>query len=942
MTIKHLTTVLPLCFKSTLIGAGSLLLSTSAIAQTVDLLEYLPQHDYQRSVASSGRVLPDEVRHAQAFKVNAQLLNHDTKTLSMKLADGTTLVIEKAQAYHSNTGTLVWQGKVANVGNKRGPTDNSLVLVKTGSGVAATLRFNNRLFKLVQEVDSLYWLQEIDESKMPSDHGPNYKEPPASKSVTTPEQAQKAATGQSSVLATLIIRVMVGYTPEAKQQNSNIDALIDLAIAETNLGYSNSGVNAQIELAHRYELNYAESGDHGTDLDRFHKPSDGYMDDAHTLRDQYGADVAVILIGDASSCGRAREIGAHQDTAFVVVKDSCATGYYSFGHELGHLMSARHNPEKDPKTDLFEYGHGFLYSSGGWRSIMSYNDSSCCTRQNFWSDPTRDHQGVPRGTTQTHDNARVLNITAPTIAAFRGDANTNIPPVASFSSNVSELTVSFVDQSTDADNAISSYQWDFGDNQFSTNASPSHTYATAGNYTVTLTVTDAAGATNSASQPVTVSWAKPRLLFTDFESGFDDWQNSTSDDWDWTRKVGKTGSSSTGPDTGSGGQGYYAYLETSDGSGAYRNGESAWLVSNNIQAEALIVTFDYHMYGSNTGRLSVDINDSGNWVNDVWFIEGQQNSSNSSNYNQASVDLASYSGNLQLRIRATAVGGYKGDIAIDNLAVFGQTVVIENRPPTFNTNPLILSEAQANSSYQSTLSTHASDPDINDTLSFSLILGPSWLSVSSNGIVSGSPASSDEGVNRFTVRVTDTQGAFSEAQLDINVTAAGVGEPVVLASLDFESGFGDWANSATASDEWLINSGSTPSSSTGPKSGANSTPGQYAYFETSKKYAHDAGDTAQLNSPMIGGRARTLSFSYHLYGSDTGALHVDIFHNGQWNESVITRSGQIQSSSSSPYNRVDVDLSAFSGDIMIRLRAVAVGGYKGDMAIDDIEVSGIN
>lgn len=43
------------------------------------------------------------------------------------------------------------------------------------------------------------------------------------------------------------------------------------------------------------------------------------------------------------------------------------------------------------------------------------------------------------------------------------------------------------------------YAWDFGDGNTSSDAQPSHTYATAGNYTATLTVTDSTGAIATAS-----------------------------------------------------------------------------------------------------------------------------------------------------------------------------------------------------------------------------------------------------------------------------------------------------------------------------------------------------------------------------------------------------------------------------------------------------------
>jgi PKD repeat protein len=81
----------------------------------------------------------------------------------------------------------------------------------------------------------------------------------------------------------------------------------------------------------------------------------------------------------------------------------------------------------------------------------------------------------------------------------------NSPPVANFSFTTSALVANFTDSSTDSDGTIASRSWNFGDSTSSTATNPSHTYAAAGTYSVTLTVTDNGGATNATTKSVTVS-----------------------------------------------------------------------------------------------------------------------------------------------------------------------------------------------------------------------------------------------------------------------------------------------------------------------------------------------------------------------------------------------------------------------------------------------------
>jgi PKD repeat protein len=82
----------------------------------------------------------------------------------------------------------------------------------------------------------------------------------------------------------------------------------------------------------------------------------------------------------------------------------------------------------------------------------------------------------------------------------------NQPPVASITSQCTNLACSFDGSaSSDPEGPIASYAWNFGDGGTASGATANHTYTAAGTYDVSLTVTDSNGATNTATQSVSVS-----------------------------------------------------------------------------------------------------------------------------------------------------------------------------------------------------------------------------------------------------------------------------------------------------------------------------------------------------------------------------------------------------------------------------------------------------
>jgi PKD repeat protein/uncharacterized protein YjiK len=89
----------------------------------------------------------------------------------------------------------------------------------------------------------------------------------------------------------------------------------------------------------------------------------------------------------------------------------------------------------------------------------------------------------------------------------------NQAPTASFSWSATDPTVDFTDMSTDPDGTVVGWSWDFGDGAISTQQNPSHTYAAAGGYTVTLTVTDNEGATGTTTQTVNVASGTADVIY---------------------------------------------------------------------------------------------------------------------------------------------------------------------------------------------------------------------------------------------------------------------------------------------------------------------------------------------------------------------------------------------------------------------------------------------
>ncbi|GMG82542.1 hypothetical protein LNKW23_17550 [Paralimibaculum aggregatum] len=295
-----------------------------------------------------------------------------------------------------------------------------LTAVLGDSGATGTLRTPRGLYKMAPMGDGTTAVYRFETAGL-ADHPPAGA--PVPEAVTRDRAApDDGAPPETTEAGKTRLDVIVAYTPDAATEVADIDALIALAVKETNDIYDASGIPAEIRLVHSYRTDYNGPEDMALDLRRFREPDDGTMDEVHALRDRHGADLAVLIVSqNKNACGYGY-IDAAEDRAFSVVAQHCATGYYSFAHEIGHNLGAFHDIAQG-RNARYPYGHGYCNSrngeEGGWRTVMSYASDNCDDRLPVFS-RAEPLNGVRFGDAGTMDNARLHRETVDRASRFRG------------------------------------------------------------------------------------------------------------------------------------------------------------------------------------------------------------------------------------------------------------------------------------------------------------------------------------------------------------------------------------------------------------------------------------------------------------------------------------------------------------------------------------------
>ncbi|MCJ7749849.1 MAG: PKD domain-containing protein, partial [Armatimonadetes bacterium] len=332
-------------------------------------------------------------------------------------------------------------------------------------------------------------------------------------------------------------------------------------------------------------------------------------------------------------------------------------------------------------------------------------------------------------------------------------------PVADFSgsptSGPAPLTVNFTDSST---NTPTSWSWTFGDGGSSTAQNPSHQYTSTGDYTVSLTATNAGGQDIETKTNYISVTAATTLLEDGFESNFDKWTDGGTTDWDRATSQKHTGS-------------YSAHAGSSDND----------LISDNLNSSgysSITIEFWYRDDDIDDGdNIYLQLYDGGAYDNKFELGNSTEDTWNyyTTTINNSGDDAQYFISNFRIKFEGSSIDTGE-NLWIDDVKV----TALGAAPPVadFSGSP---------TSGSAPLTVNFTDSSTNTPTSWSWTFGDTSSSTAQN------PSHDYTSAGDYTVSLTATnaQGQDTETKTNyVSVTEPGGQETIYFN--DFSSGLTGW------------------------------------------------------------------------------------------------------------------------------------------------------
>lgn len=437
----------------------------ASIANAPDRGALLSYPDKQKAAKQEGAYTwyPTAISEAHAFKAVA------TGEMTVPSPDGSQVKLRYERHVEEIDGNWTWIGRV--VGGD--PMQEAIITFGEKAVFGSIPQANGKPALSLQTRNGSVFAVQTDPSKVVSATKGHVDmmipEAAALRSSMGAAVSQSAPVSQGATMVAQsapqtganTIDVAIGYTPEFATANggaSGAATRLVFLINVSNQAFVNSNVNGYLRIVHALQVSYTNNNANETALSEL-TGSDGQsavtipasLAPLRTARDQYGADIAVLVrkfsTPENEGCGIAWLNGANQTAitaadapwGYAVISDGYDDGtdgktYYcadeTLVHEAAHLMGSAHDRANSTNSSgglqygryAYSFGYKTAAAAGNFYTVMAYGDTGQISHRIF-STPLKNTCGASAnlacGVANSEDNARSLNQTIPVVATFR-------------------------------------------------------------------------------------------------------------------------------------------------------------------------------------------------------------------------------------------------------------------------------------------------------------------------------------------------------------------------------------------------------------------------------------------------------------------------------------------------------------------------------------------
>ena len=437
----------------------------ASIANAPDRGALLSYPDKQKAAKQEGAYTwyPTAISEAHAFKAVA------TGEMTVPSPDGSQVKLRYERHVEEIDGNWTWIGRV--VGGD--PMQEAIITFGEKAVFGSIPQANGKPALSLQTRNGSVFAVQTDPSKVVSATKGHLDmmipEAAALRSSMGAAVSQAAPVSQGATMVAQsapqtsanTIDVAIGYTPEFATANGGASGAATRLVFLINVGnqaFVNSNVNGYLRIVHALQVSYTDNNANETALSEL-TGSNGQsavtipasLAPLRTARDQYGADIAVLVrkfsTPENEGCGIAWLNGANQTAitaadapwGYAVISDGYDEGtdgktYYcadeTLVHEAAHLMGSAHDRANSTDSSgglqygryAYSFGYKTAAASGNFYTIMAYGDTGQVSHRIF-STPLKNTCGsganLACGVANSEDNARSLNQTIPVVATFR-------------------------------------------------------------------------------------------------------------------------------------------------------------------------------------------------------------------------------------------------------------------------------------------------------------------------------------------------------------------------------------------------------------------------------------------------------------------------------------------------------------------------------------------